>query len=726
MRSNIFDKLSFISLFLVIVLLPFFFLPFIRIPIGDSKGALLVIGLAFSVIFWSFARFFDGKITFPRSASLLGGGAVVLVVFISALLVKESEVSFFGTMFDIGSFWFIFAGFLLMLVCSIVFRKINSARMVLFGAILSSAILLIFQIAHLFKPDFFSLWGVLSTTLKTSNLLGSWNELGIFAGFSALMSLLVVEFFSTTKIEKLILQILTILSMFLIAAVNFTFVWGLLGLSVLIIFVYKISISSGKKNAEGGVIVENSEEEEKPRNFPVFSFVIIMIALLFFMSGQSSIGRILPNALQIRNNESRLSFGATMEVTKSVLKDNFIFGIGPNKFAEAWAMYKPSAVNAPINENLGSIYVNSGSGLLLTLVSTTGYAGILAWLVFFILFLISGAKSIFSSIKNGANWETMAFFVLSLYLFISSFFYSAGPVTFLLALAFAGVFAGLSAGNKTNGEITLAFLNDHRKSFFSMLFIILLIISSAAIAFKYAERLASVTYFQKSLTAENVPDALAAISKALTLHPNDLYLRTYSQVYFVKLNSLIQKKETELTDADKAELKTSLEQAIAGMKGAIDYNPKNYFNFQSLGSLYETLGSLGVKDAYTMAVESYNAASLLDPKNPGLKLAMAVASFADKKNAPAKDYVKAALTLKPDYVDAWIIMAEIAKSEGDNKSALAYGEAALSIIPANENLIKYVDSLRKGSSESTAISPVTTASSDPTPKIKDSSVKKKP
>src|SRR3989344_9366796 len=101
MRSNIFDKLSFISLFLVIVLLPFFFLPFIRIPIGDSKGALLVIGLAFSVIFWSFARFFDGKITFPRSASLLGGGAVVLVVFISALLVNKSEVSFFGTMFDI-------------------------------------------------------------------------------------------------------------------------------------------------------------------------------------------------------------------------------------------------------------------------------------------------------------------------------------------------------------------------------------------------------------------------------------------------------------------------------------------------------------------------------------------------------------------------------------------------------------------------------------------------
>jgi len=713
MNSNIFDRLSFLSLFLVIVLLPIFCLPFTNIPIETSKGLLLVVGLTFCVICWAIARFLDGRIVFPKSWLLVSGFGIVLIFLLSAMFSGSPQVSLFGTMFDIGSFWFIFSAFVLMFMCSIVFRTQKRAKAVLLGTIVSSVLVLIFQSAHLFWPKIFSL-GILNVTDKTANILGSWNALGLFAGFSGLMFLLMIEFFPISKKEKLFLTIFILLSIILAVSVNFPLVWILLGVSSLIIFVYKASITL-EKNKE-------KEDEKEKKQFPLISFIVVIVSLLFFMSA-GFINNIIPNRLQISNSDVSPSFGVTMSITKGILTKDPVFGVGPNRFGEAWAMHKPVSIN---NTQFWDISFNSGSGLLPTLFATTGGLGILAFIVFFVLFLVIGTKSVFSSIKNKVNWGMMAFFVLSLYLFISSFFYFTGSVIFLLSLAFTGVFIGLTASSSSSEEISMSFLNDHRKSFFSMLFIILLIISSAAIAFKYAERLASVTYFQKSLTAENVPDALAAISKALTLHPNDLYLRTYSQVYFVKLNSLIQKKETELTDADKAELKTSLEQAIAGMKGAIDYNPKNYFNFQSLGSLYETLGSLGVKDAYTMAVESYNAASLLDPKNPGLKLAMAVASFADKKNAPAKDYVKAALTLKPDYVDAWIIMAEIAKSEGDNKSALAYGEAALSIIPANENLIKYVDSLRKGSSESTAISPVTTASSDPTPKIKDSSVKKKP
>ena len=80
------------------------------------------------------------------------------------------------------------------------------------------------------------------------------------------------------------------------------------------------------------------------------------------------------------------------------------------------------------------------------------------------LFIFSGVKSIFSSIKNGVNWETMAFFVLSLYLFISSFFYPTGPVTFLLLSCFAGVFCVLRLLIAITAKF-LFILNDHRKSF---------------------------------------------------------------------------------------------------------------------------------------------------------------------------------------------------------------------------------------------------------------------
>ncbi|MFH1200900.1 MAG: hypothetical protein V1484_01035 [bacterium] len=676
MHSNIFDRLSFLSLFLVLVLLPLFCLPFTNIPIETSKGLLLVLGLALSVIFWAIARFSDGKIIFPKSWLLMSGFGIVLVFFLSSLFSGNSQVSLFGTMFDVGSFYFILAGFILMFISSIVFRNPKQAKILLLGAILSSALVLIFQAFHLFMPTILSL-GILVG--KTGNVLGSWNALGLFAGFSGLMFLLVIEFFPISKMEKFLLEIFILLSVLLIAAINFQLVWILLGISSLIIFVYKAS-TTFQTNRE-------DEERSERKYFPIVSFVVVMVSLLFFIPGQF-VGGIIPNRLQITNTEISPSLGATAYITQAVLVKNPLLGIGPNRFGEAWSMYKPAVIN---NTQFWDVSFNSGSGLLPTLVATTGSLSILAWLVFLILFLIIGVKSVFSSIKNSMNWEMMAFFVLSLYLFIASFFYFTGAVIFLLLMAFTGVFIGLAASN-SGKEISISFLNDHRKSFFSILLLILAMISSAAVSFKYVERFSSISYFGKALSATTVLSAEDYIGKALSLYSNDLYLRTYSQIYLVKLND-IAKKGASLSEAEKADLQTSFDQAVNSAQMATNYDPLNYLNFQLLGSTYQALGSLGVKDAYNQAVLAYQNASNLNPLNPGLKLAMAGVSFVDGKVKEAKDYAKAALSLKQDYVDALVFLAQIAQSENDNSAALSYAQAALSLVPDDKNLIQYVNSL---------------------------------
>ena len=677
MKTNIFDRLSFLSLFLVIVLLPLFCLPFTNIPVEISKGLLLVLGLAACVIFWAIARFSDGKIIFPKSWLLVSGFGIVLVFLLSALFSGSPQVSLFGAMFDVGSFYFIFAGFVLMLFSSIILRTPKQAKIVLLGTILSSAFVLIFQSIHLFLPTIFSL-GILAG--KTGNILGSWNALGLFAGFSGLMFLLVIEFFPISKMEKLVLQIFIFLSILLAAAVNFPLVWILLGISSLIIFVYKVSIT-----------LQRNENDEEKKHFPIVSFVVGMIALLFFMSG-NIVGSIIPNYLQLSNAEVNPTFGATMSITKRVLVEHPVFGVGPNRFGEAWSMYKPESIN---NTQFWDISFGSGSGLLPTLTATTGYLGVLAWLVFLVLFLIIGVKSVFASIKNGANWEMMAFFILSLYLFISSFFYSVGSVIFLLSLAFTGVFIGLVTSD-FNKEISMSFLNDHRKSFFSILSLILLAIFSVAIAFKYTERLVSVSYFGKALSAPTVLEAENYIGKTLSLHTNDLYLRAYSQIYLVKLDSIAGKatKESPLSDADKAELQTSFDQAIKSAQMATAYDSLNYLNFRLLGSVYQAAGALGVKDVYVKAIEAYQTASGLNPLNPGIKLAMASASFSNGKIKEAKDYAQAALSLKPNYIDAMITLSQIGKSEGNTSEAFSYAQNALALDPTNKNLIQYVDSLK--------------------------------
>jgi hypothetical protein len=590
-------------------------------------------------------------------------------------------------MFDIGSFWFVFSGFVLMLYSSIIFRTPQRARIVMLGIILSSVFVLIFQGIHLFAPTILSL-GILAG--KTGNVLGSWNALGLFAGFSGLMFLLVIELFPISKMEKLLLEIFILLSILLAVAVNFSLVWILLGISSLIIFVYKVSITFQTNEDEGP-----ARASEEKRYFPIISFIIVMISLLFFMSA-GFIGSFVPNRLQISNTEVSPSLGATMSITKEVLAKYPVLGIGPNRFGEAWSMYKPAAIN---NTQFWDVSFNSGSGLLPTLFATTGYLGILAWLIFFILFLVIGVKSVFSSIKNGVNWEMMAFFVLSFYLFISSFFYFTGSVIFLLSLAFTGVFIGLAVSS-SNGEMTISFLNDHRKSFFSILVLILMVIFSVATSFKYIERLTSVSYFSQAIFASTEPVAENSINKALSLYSNDLYLRTYSQIYLVKLNS-IASKGSSLSDADKADLQTSFDQVVNSAQMAVAYDPSNYLNFQLLGSVYQAVGSLGVKDAYGKAVLAYQTASSLNPLNPGLKLAMASVSFIDGKVQDAKDYANEALSLKQDYIDALITLSQIAKSENNNSGALSYAQAALSLAPTDKNLIQYVDSLNNPTSTPT-------------------------
>lgn len=684
MRSNIFDRLSFLSLFLVVVLLPLFCLPFTNIPVETSKGLLLVVGLAACIIFWAIGRFSDGKIIFPKSWLLVSGFGVVLATLLSAMFSKSVQVSLFGTMFDVGSFWFIFTGFVLMLFSSIIFRTPKRAKTVMLGVILSSVFVLILQGVRLFLPTTLSL-GILAG--KTGNVIGSWNAFGLFAGFAGLMFLLVVEFFPISKMEKLLLQIFILLSILLAASVNFPLVWLLLGISSLVIFVYKVSTTLGR-----------NEEETEKKHFSVISLIIVMVTLLFFMSGDL-IGGFIPNRLQISNTEVNPSFTATMSITKKVLAQYPVFGLGPNRFGQAWSMYKPGSIN---NTQFWDVSFNSGSGLLPTFTATTGGLGILAWLVFLMLFLLTGVKSVFSSMKNSANWEMMSFFILSLYLFISSFFYFTGSVIFLLSLAFTGVFIGLAASSPDK-EVLISFLNDHRKSFFSILILVFIVIFSVLMSFKFIERLVSVSYFGKSLSASTEPAAENSIGQALSLYSNDLYLRTYSQIYLVKLNSLAN-KSSKLSDADKADLQATFNQAINSAQMAVAYNPSNYINFQLLGSVYQSVGALGAKDAYSQAVLAYQTAASLNPLNPGLKLAMAGASFIDGKVQNAKDYANAAIALKPDYIDALITLSQIAKSEGDNDKALSYAQAALTLSPNDKNLIQYVDSLNKPASAATPTS----------------------
>ena len=282
---------------------------------------------------------------------------------------------------------------------------------------------------------------------------------------------------------------------------------------------------------------------------------------------------------------------------------------------------------------------------------------------------------------------------------------------FLLAFAFTGIFIGLSSVGVSDGEVHISLLDDPKKSFFSVLVMVVLMMISAAAGFKYIERLASVSYFGNAFLATTIEQAESSISKAVSLHQNDLYLRTYAQVYLTKINNLISKDAASLSDADKTEIQTDIGQVINSSQMAVDYDSTNYLNYNTLGVAYSTAGQLGVKDAYSKSIEAYNKAASLNPFNPGIKLSIARTYFASDKIKDARDSAKEALSLKSDYVEALIVLSQIEKGDGNTSTAISYAENALSLVPNNKDLIQYVNSLKNGTS---ATAPTISTPSDST------------
>lgn len=675
MLSNILDRFSFLALLFTVVLLPIFVLPFTQIPVEISKGLLLVTGLLISLILWTVARFYDGKINMPKSVLLGAGVLVVLVSLLSALFGDARSVSLFGVIFDVGTFWFLFAGFVLMLLSSILISTPAKARVLLMGVIISGAVLLVFQTLHLFFPQALSL-GMIAG--KTGNVFGSWSAMGFFAAFITLLTLFVLEFMPVSKANKIGLWVLVLFSLFIISAVNLILIWELLGAFALVVFVYKISVFS--KN-----------EESKKGSFPALSFVLIIASLLFLMSSQL-IGGFLPTKLGAQNYEVRPSFGSTMSVTKEVLKESPILGVGPNRFGEVWALHKPTAINSTI---FVDTFFNSGSGLIPTLTATTGGLGIIAWLLFLLAYLLVGVKLFAGTMKGGVrgtNSIAAAFFLSSLFLFIVCFVYPAGSVLFLLALCFAGVCIGLYKKE----EFEVNFSHDPRKSFFSMLFLTVLMIASVAMGYKYYERFASVAYFRSALQSTSLDNATSSIIKAYLLHQNDLYFRTYAQASLLNMNTILAKGK-DITEEDKTKLQSAYQEAVGSAKLAVQYDKRNYLNYQMLGIVHSTVAALGAEGANEQAILAFQEASNLNPNNPGLKLAIARSYLASNKLKEAKDFANQALTLKPDYVNALVVLSQISKQEGSLSSAISFAEKAVSLDPQNKELVQYLQSLRNNS-----------------------------
>ncbi len=681
---SILDRISFYVFLAVIFILPLFFLPATALSLGVAKGFIFSIGILISFAIWLTARLVQGKIVIPKSALLLSGFGIVLSFFLSAIFSPNKGLSLFGLGFEIGSWSNILILFLSMFLASVFFsnsEKIKKNYLAAYVALASSY----FLIAASSLTVLFS--GTQSSIAKLVpfNLVGSLSDLSIYSGFILIMTLFVLELLDLSKIVKILASFSAISALFFMAILNFPPAWITVGIFALIIFIYKLSRGS-------------HSEIEGRAGFPTASFLVVVFCLIFMLA-YSLFGNTVSNYFGINNADVRLSVSATASVAKETLKLSPIFGAGPGRFLNAWLLYKPSAINL---SNFWDASFNFGYGLIPSFLITSGILGGLAWLVFILLFVFrAGFQAIRALSKDqNDNFMILSSFLGALYLWILSIIYVPALPIFALAFAVTGIFVGVLANEKKNGCYEISFLKDPRISFFSILVLVVLIGSSITLSYVFVKKFAGAVYFQKSALAPNnsegADQAEKNLLKAVSFDKNDLYFRSLSEVYLIKLGDLLSRQDLS-PDVVKKDLQAMLNNAESAANMAIGEDNANYSNWLALARVYESILPLKIEGAYERANSALTKSLEFNPKNPAIYLRLARLEIANKNEAGAENYINKSLELKSNYVDAFVLLAELKAAQGKKDEAVNLLETALSFDPTNKFIEQGIESLKNSS-----------------------------
>jgi tetratricopeptide (TPR) repeat protein len=678
-KLQIFNYLSFYSLIVTIFLSLFFFIPYVSIPLEVSKGFLISIGIVVSVFFWLMARLVDGKFVIPSDRMILFGALIPLTFLVSSFFSSSIYLSLFGRGFEVGTFGMILVCFLSFFLSSIYFQEENKIHKFFKAILLGTAIMAIFQLIQLFigfekiTPGMFS--GVLN-----GNLIGTWDNFAFLFGGIVILILSILEFVPQSRRNRILLSIFGIVALFLLALVNIFFVWVLIGVFSLIIFIYSIS--------------QNRNEDRTLKNFPFLSFFTVIVSLLFIV-GNSALSTIITSYFGSIAPEAYPSVSGTAKLFLPALRDNVFFGTGPNTFALDWSLWRPLEV---LQTPFWNVDFQSGFALIPTFLITTGLVGIIAWLLFIIIFIFRALQSMFLVMRKPQySYSVIISILLAVYLWIGAFVSNLNATLLMLAFCVTGVLLGSLVSIRVLPVYEKSFLEDPRTSFFSILGLVLLMILSISTIYAYSEKFSGAVYYStsspKDTTRESLVKSESKILKSISLDKNDTYYRGLSQIYMAEVQTIVSDK-TLSQDTMKSATQDRITNIESAISSAIKQNPKYYANWLNAGNMYTSLLSLGVTGSYENAVGAYAEALKFSPSNPGVILAQAQLELVNKDIDKAKSFIEQALTVKANYIDAIFTRAQIKYDAGDKVGAIADAELAAKYAPRDATVFFKLGSLK--------------------------------
>lgn len=646
------DSISKYSIYLLVFLLPIFFLPFTANVLDFNKQALLLVLVFVSLFSYMIKSLIAGKIVYKTTIIHFVLAIFFLVVLISTALSLWKYGSFWGWPQSTGESLATLIGFLILfLLTTSIFAKKEIIKVLSFFSI-SGVIACFIGLLQLFSRFIFPFS---FTKIVSFNTLGSINSMALFASF--LVPIIIVFLMTAKKYWKILSLIGLVILLLLLVLVNFRTAWWSLIIGSALLMVLGVQ-----------------KKDLFDSRWIILPMFLLAISLFFLFFNIRVVGFIQ------KPIEVSLTQKATLGIALKSLRDNPVFGSGPGTFVYDFSRYKNENFN---QTQLWNVRFEGGSSKILTMLATTGVLGLLSFLALIAFFLLAGVKYFSKEIKkeDSSGLLVLGVFASMCSLIVGYFLYNSIlsiDFSFFLLLALA---VALTA--EARKEITLkpSSLPTLGVTFaFTIIFIfglgILILEGQRYVGeVSYAKGLA---YWQKG---EEVQGQLS-LERAVSINPKpDLYFRDLSQIYLQRLSAELKRTDISKEDITK-NAQLLVNNAINAARIATELNPKNPSNWSVRGFVYQNLIGV-VPDVKDLALKMYDEAINLEPSNPylytqkGLSLVKEASLLTKDQEvqrtalySDAQTQIEKAIGLKDDYAAARFQLAMLFQVQGKSEQAI--------------------------------------------------------
>lgn len=592
---------------------------------------------------------------------------------LSALLSGDIQDAIVGSVFGPQSVGFLVVMALVMTLALVLQRsKIMAIKaLAVFGCV--SGLLLAYNIARIvFGAGFLSFGSFPEVTVSP---VGGFNDLALFAGLIVIISLITLLQLPLRGLTQAALAVLVYMGLGILVVVNFFNIWVVVGFFGLLLFVYLLSRDT--------LFSEKRVNEKRQPVSKVLLFttaIVCAVSAVFIVAGEYA-GNKISSLTSINYIEVRPSLEATIDITKAVYDQDILFGVGPNRFADAWRLHKDASINETI---FWDTDFGAGSGYIPTLFVTLGALGATLFVVFHIFFLRLGYCMFLKDTIRDPFWYYFGIvsFTGAVFLWGMSYVYVPGTSILLLAALFTG-FTFVAYGSSTGSSVvTIPLSSSRQRGFFLMAATIIIITAIIGAVLTIAQQYVAQSRFSESQATAVSAEAFDQVAaSSFALFPDDRFVSARAQLQLAVLNSIVEIAQP--TEGDQQQFVAAAERAGVFAQQAVQVDPSNPDNHAILAGLYSTLTLAGFEGAQERAAASLEKAQQLDPLNPTYKLLAAQIALRSGDVEQARTEIAASLNLKRNYTQALYLAAQLDISEGNIESAIATTQAIIALEPNN-------------------------------------------